>query len=109
MAKIYYDKDADLKLLKDKMIGIIGYGSQGHAHSQNLRESGCQVIVGEVKKSPGWKNAEAAGFRVVTAADNAIGLGEPVAMVTGVAASSARDLSKKSSLPSAALSGPARK
>jgi ketol-acid reductoisomerase len=67
MAKIYYDSDADLTLLEGKVIGVIGYGSQGHAHAQNLRDSGCQVIVGEAKGSPGWKNAQKAGFKVMTA------------------------------------------
>jgi ketol-acid reductoisomerase len=67
MARIYYDSDADLALLDGKVIGIIGYGSQGHAHAQNLRESGCQVIVAEVEVSQGWKNAGEAGFRVLTA------------------------------------------
>jgi ketol-acid reductoisomerase len=66
MARIYYDSDADLALLDGKVIGIIGYGSQGHAHAQNLRESGCQVIVAEVEGSQGWKNAGEAGFRVLT-------------------------------------------
>ena len=67
MAKIYYEKDADLNLLKGKVVGIIGYGSQGHAHAQNLRESGCQVIVAEARGSEGWKNAESVGFKVLTA------------------------------------------
>ncbi len=67
MAKIYYDKDADLTLLEGKVIGIIGYGSQGHAHAQNLRDSGCQVIVAEVEGSPGWKSAKEAGFKVLSA------------------------------------------
>jgi len=67
MAKIYYDKDADLKLLEGKVIGIIGYGSQGHAQAQNLRDSGCQVIVAEAEESQGWKNAKGAGFDVMTA------------------------------------------
>ena len=69
MAKIYYDKDADLSLLKGKTIGIMGYGSQGHAHAQNLKDSGCQVIVAEAQGTPGWKNAKDAGFRVLTAAE----------------------------------------
>jgi ketol-acid reductoisomerase len=69
MAKIYYDSDANLALLKNKMVGIIGYGSQGHAHAQNLRDSGCQVIVAEAKGSQGWKDAHEAGFKVLTAAD----------------------------------------
>jgi ketol-acid reductoisomerase len=68
MAKIYYDKDANLNLLKGKTIGIIGFGSQGHAHAQNLRDSGCQVIVAEVPRTQGWKAAKKAGFEVVSAA-----------------------------------------
>ena len=69
MAKIYYEKDADLKLLDGKVIGIVGYGSQGHAHAQNLRDSGCQVIVAEAEGTPGWKNAKDAGFEVASAAE----------------------------------------
>jgi len=67
MAKIYYDKDCDLKLLKGKVIGIVGFGSQGHAHAQNLRDSGCQVIVAEAKGTDGWKAAKKAGFDVMLA------------------------------------------
>ena len=67
MVKIFYDSDADLSLLDGKVIGIIGYGSQGHAHAQNLRESGCQVIVAEAKGSKGWNDATEAGFKVLTA------------------------------------------
>ena len=69
MAKIYYDKDAKLDLLKGKTIGIIGFGSQGHAHAQNLRDSGCQVIVAEAKGTEGWKNAQKAGFKAAAAAE----------------------------------------
>jgi len=69
MVKIYYDKDTKLALLEGKVIGIIGYGSQGHAHAQNLRDSGCQVVVAEAKGSPGWKNAKEAGFKVLTAVE----------------------------------------
>jgi ketol-acid reductoisomerase len=69
MAKIYYDSDCKLKLLEGKVVGIIGYGSQGHAQAQNLRDSGCQVIVAEAKGTPGWKNAKGAGFKVLTAAE----------------------------------------
>lgn len=69
MAKIYYDSDADLALLKGKVVGIIGYGSQGHAHAQNLRDSGCQVIVAEAEGSPGWQNATTAGFKVMGAGE----------------------------------------
>ena len=54
-AKVYYDADADLRLLADKTIAILGYGSQGHAHAQNLRDSGCQVVVGQ---RPGGENYE---------------------------------------------------
>jgi ketol-acid reductoisomerase len=67
MVKMYYDKDAKLELLKGKTIGIIGFGSQGHAHSQNLKESGCKVIVGELKNSAPWKAAVKAGLEVATA------------------------------------------
>jgi ketol-acid reductoisomerase len=69
MAKIYYDKDANLKLLKGKTIGIIGFGSQGHAHAQNLRDSGCQVVVAELPGTQAWKAAKKAGFEVATADD----------------------------------------
>jgi ketol-acid reductoisomerase len=71
MAKVYYDKDCDLNLLKGKVIGIVGFGSQGHAHAQNLRDSGCQVIVAEAKGTEGWKAAEAAGFTVTSAEEMA--------------------------------------
>jgi ketol-acid reductoisomerase len=69
MAKIFYDKDCNLKLLEGKTVGIVGYGSQGHAHAQNLRDSGCKVIVGEAKATPGWKSAKDAGFNVMSAAE----------------------------------------
>lgn len=71
MAKIYYDSDADPALLDGKVIGIIGYGSQGHAQAQNLRDSGCQVIVAEAEGSQGWKDAAKAGFKVLKAAEAA--------------------------------------
>jgi ketol-acid reductoisomerase len=71
MATIYYDKDTDLALLEGKLIGIVGYGSQGHAHAQNLRDSGCQVIVAEAEGSPGWQQAKEAGFKVLSAAEMA--------------------------------------
>ncbi|NQT47506.1 MAG: ketol-acid reductoisomerase [Chloroflexi bacterium] len=67
MAKIYYDSDANLDLLKDKRIGIIGYGSQGHAHANNLKDSGCAVLVAEAPGTEAWQNAEKAGFQVATA------------------------------------------
>jgi ketol-acid reductoisomerase len=69
MAKIYYDSDSDLDLLSGRMVGIIGYGSQGHAQAQNLRDSGCQVIVAEAEGTPGWKKAKEAGFEVLSAAE----------------------------------------
>ncbi len=67
MAKIYYEKDADLGVLKEKVIAIVGYGNQGHAQAQNLRDSGLKVIVGELEGSPGWMRAKEAGFEVETA------------------------------------------
>ncbi len=69
MAKIYYEKDADLNLLSGKTIGIIGYGSQGHAHAQNLRDSGQKVLVAEAEGSAGYKAAKEAGFEVLSAAE----------------------------------------
>ncbi|UCD21799.1 MAG: ketol-acid reductoisomerase [Chloroflexota bacterium] len=69
MARIYYDKDANLDLLKGKTVGIIGFGSQGHAHAQNLRDSGCKVIVAEVPGTKAWQEANEAGFEVTTAAE----------------------------------------
>ena len=69
MAKIYYDKDCNLKLLDGKTIAVIGYGSQGHAHAQNLRDSGCQVIVAAPRGGTGWNNAKKAGFSVSTVAE----------------------------------------
>lgn len=69
MIKMYYDQDADLSLLDGKTIGIVGYGSQGHAQALNLRDSGCKVIVADVPGSAAWKAAEAAGFAVSEAAE----------------------------------------
>jgi len=71
MAKIYYQKDCDLSLIKDKTITIIGYGSQGHAHALNLKDSGIKVIIGELPGGKAWKAAEQAGFEVAVAADAA--------------------------------------
>jgi ketol-acid reductoisomerase len=70
-AKIYYDQDADLGLLKGKTIAIIGYGSQGHAHAQNLKDSGQDVVVGLYKGGKSWARAEKDGFKVVPVADAA--------------------------------------
>lgn len=61
-AKIYYDNEADLSLLKDKTIAILGYGSQGHAHAQNLRDSGCNVIVGQRPGGANYDLAKSHGF-----------------------------------------------
>src|SRR5213592_4695877 len=66
MATVYYDADADLALLEGKKIAIIGYGSQGHAHALNLRDSGCNVIVGLYQGSKSWEVAERDGIRVTT-------------------------------------------
>ena len=66
MAKIYYDADADLNVLKGKKVGIIGFGSQGHAHAQNLHDSGVDVAVGLYPGSPSWAKVQAAGIKVGT-------------------------------------------
>ncbi len=71
MAKRYYEKDANLNDLKGKNIAIIGYGSQGHAHALNLRDSGLTVIVAELPGSENWIKAQAAGLPVMTAAEAA--------------------------------------
>ena len=70
-AKIYYDQDADLGLLKGKKIAIIGYGSQGHAHALNLKDSGQDVIVGLYQGSKSWTKAEKDGIKVAPVADAA--------------------------------------
>ena len=69
--KIYYDKDADLGRLEGRTVAVLGYGSQGHAHAQNLAASGVDVVVGLRKESPSWAKAEAAGLRVLTPAEAA--------------------------------------
>ena len=66
MVKMYYDKDANWEMLNGKTIAIIGYGSQGHAHALNLKESGAKVIVGLYEGSKSWAKAEAAGLTVMT-------------------------------------------
>ncbi|MEJ2067289.1 MAG: ketol-acid reductoisomerase [Deltaproteobacteria bacterium] len=71
MAKIYYDKDADFKVLKGKKIGIIGYGSQGHAQAQNLRDSGLDVVVAELEGTANYRLAQEHGFVPVSAAEAA--------------------------------------
>ena len=70
MIKVYYDKDANLGILKKKKIVVMGYGSQGHAHANNLKESGMDVTVG-VRKGPSWDKAKKAGLKVMTPADAA--------------------------------------
>ena len=71
MATVYYDKDADLSALSGKKIAIIGYGSQGHAHALNLRDSGMDVRVGLYPGSPSWDKAKAEGLTVKTSAEAA--------------------------------------
>ena len=71
MAKIYYQEDCNLTLLEGKTIAIIGYGSQGHAHALNAKESGAHVIVGLYEGSKSWKKAEEQGLEVYTAAEAA--------------------------------------
>ena len=67
--KIYYDQDADLGLLADKTVAILGYGSQGHAHAQNLRDSGVNVVIGQRPGGPNWDLAKEHGFEPLTAAE----------------------------------------
>ncbi len=69
MANIYYDKDADLGRLAGKTVAIVGFGSQGHAHAQNLRDSGVNVVVGLYPGSKSWAKVEAAGLTPMTVAD----------------------------------------
>jgi len=69
MSKIYYQEDCNLSMLEGKTIAIIGYGSQGHAHALNLKESGCNVIVGLYEGSKSWAKAEAQVLKVYTAAE----------------------------------------
>ena len=71
MAKRYYEKDADLSSFQGRTVAIIGYGSQGHAHSLNLRDSGVSVVVAELPGTPNWDKAKAAGLNVMSAADAA--------------------------------------
>ena len=70
-ARIFYDQDADLGLLRGKTVAIIGYGSQGHAHALNLKDSGQNVVVGLYKGSKSWARAEKDGLRVMTVNDAA--------------------------------------
>ena len=70
-ARIFYQEDCNLSLLEGKKVAIIGYGSQGHAHALNLKDSGCNVIIGLYEGSKSWAKAEAQGFEVYTAAEAA--------------------------------------
>ncbi len=70
-ARIFYQEDCNLAMLDGKKIAIIGYGSQGHAHALNLKESGCDVIIGLYEGSRSWKRAEEQGFDVYTTAEAA--------------------------------------
>ncbi len=69
MAQVYYDADADLGLLSGRRIAVIGYGSQGHAHALNLKDSGCDVVVGLYEGSKSWSKAQDAGLEVATVVD----------------------------------------
>ncbi len=79
MLKVYYDRDADKKILDGKKIAIIGYGSQGHAHANNLKDSGLDVIFG-ARKGKTWEKAESAGFKVYSAG-NAAGQADIIMML----------------------------
>ncbi len=99
MAKMFYDQDCDLGLLKGKVIAVIGYGSQGHAHALNLKESGMNVVVGLRKTSARWAEAEAAGLKVMEVAD-AAKAGDIVMML--VPDEQAADIYEKSVAPNLA-------
>ena len=71
MVQVYYESDVDKELLQDKTIAILGYGSQGHAHALNLKDSGYAVVVGLYEGSKSWPKAEADGFTVMTSAEAA--------------------------------------
>jgi ketol-acid reductoisomerase len=71
MVHLYHDDEAQLVLLNDKLLAVIGYGSQGHAHALNLRDNGCQVVIGLPRESRRKAEAEAAGFQVLTTAEAA--------------------------------------
>ena len=68
---IYYDKDANLDLIREKQIAVIGYGSQGFAQANNLKDSGCNVTVGLRRGSASWEKAEHAGLKVLPVAEAA--------------------------------------
>ena len=66
--KIFYDKDADLQQIRSRKVAVIGYGSQGHAHAQNLKESGASVVIG-LREGASWRKAEQSGLKVMPTAD----------------------------------------
>ena len=66
---VYYDKDCDINIIKSKTVAMIGFGSQGHAHAENLRDSGVEVVVGLRKNGSSWAKAEAKGFETLTVAE----------------------------------------
>ena len=77
MATIYYDKDANLELIQGRKVAVIGYGSQGHAHALNLKDSGVEVKVGLREGSKGAEKAKASGLEVLSVADAAQWDGKP--------------------------------
>ena len=71
--KVYYDKDCNIELIKSKKVAMIGFGSQGHAHAENLRDSGVEVVVGLRKSGSSWAKAEAKGFKVLSVSEATAG------------------------------------
>jgi ketol-acid reductoisomerase len=69
MAKMYYEKDGNLELLKQRKVAVLGYGSQGHAHALNMKESGADVVIGLYEGSRSWEKAQNDGFKVLMAAE----------------------------------------
>ena len=72
--KIYYDEDANLDIIRNLKVTIIGYGSQGHAHANNLHDSGVDITVGLREGSASWEKAESAGLKVLSVEDSVKGL-----------------------------------
>ncbi len=81
MAKVYYDTDADLSLIRGKKVAVIGYGSQGHAHALNLRDSGVEVRVGLRPGGKSWARAEADGL-TVESIDQAVQWADTIMLLT---------------------------